>query len=64
MLKINGRPSSAAGITLTEYLEQTGIDPARIAVELDGEIIPRADYAHTRLEDGQELEIVSFVGGG
>ena len=64
MLKINGRPSSAAGITLTEYLEQAGIDPARIAVELDGEIIPRADYAHTRLEDGQELEIVSFVGGG
>lgn len=64
MLKINGQPSSAVGMMLMEYLEQAGVDPARIAVELDGEIIPRADYAHTRLEDGQELEIVSFVGGG
>ena len=64
MLKINGRPSSAAGMMLMEYLEQAGVDPARIAVELDGEIIPRADYANTRLQDGQELEIVSFVGGG
>lgn len=64
MLKINGRASSAAGMTLMEYLEQAGIDPARIAVELDGEIVPRADYADTRLQDGQELEIVSFVGGG
>ncbi len=64
MLKINGRPSSAAGMMLMEYLEQAGVDPARIAVELDGEIIPRADYANTRLQDDQELEIVSFVGGG
>ena len=64
MLKINGQPSRAAGMTLMEYLEQSGVDPARIAVELDGEIIPRAEYACTRLQDGQELEIVSFVGGG
>ena len=64
MLKINGQPSNADGMTLMEYLEQAGIDPARVAAELDGEIIPRADYAHTRLQDGQELEIVSFVGGG
>ena len=64
MLKINGQPSRAAGMTLMEYLEQSGVDPARIAVELDGEIIPRADYANTRLQDGQELELVSFVGGG
>ena len=64
MLKINGQPSRAAGMTLMEYLEQSGVDPARIAVELDGEIIPRADCACTWLQDGQELEIVSFVGGG
>ena len=64
MLKINGEPTDAAGMTLLEYLIQAGAEPDRVAVELEGEIVSRADYAHTLLEEGQTLEIVSFVGGG
>ncbi len=64
MLIINGEPSDAIGRTLLEYLQQTGLDPARVAVELDGEIIPRDRYQETLLGDGQRVEIVRFVGGG
>ena len=64
MLIINGEPSDAIGRTLLEYLQQAGLDPARVAVELDGEIIPRDRYRDTLLGDGQRVEIVRFVGGG
>ena len=45
-------------------LEQEGYLRARIAVELNGEIIPGSQYGKMRLKDGDVLEVVSFVGGG
>ena len=47
-----------------ELLEDRGYPLGRIAVELNGRILPKAEYGNTRLRDGDALEIVSFVGGG
>ncbi len=64
MVKINGSDMELAGRSLAEYLESTDYDPKRIAVERNGDIVPKAKYAETVLQDGDELEVVSFVGGG
>ena len=50
--------------TLLVYLEQEGYQTNRIAVEKNGEIIPKSCYKETLLHSGDVLEIVSFVGGG
>lgn len=64
MVKINGRDVDAAGKTLAQYLETTQYDPKRIAVERNGEIVCKAQYGETVLQDGDLVEVVSFVGGG
>lgn len=53
-----------AGRTLAEYFSTTSYDVRRIAVELNGQIVPKAKYAETVLRDGDVVEVVSFVGGG
>ena len=69
MIQVNGTPVAiAAGKTLQEYLDTTDYIPTRIAVERNGEIVPKAQYGAVTLEDGDTLddviEVVSFVGGG
>ena len=64
MVKVNGVELDIAGKTISEYLATTTYDPKRIAVERDGDIVPKSQYGVTVLTDGNRLEIVSFVGGG
>ena len=64
MVKINGESLELAGKTVAEYLARTDYDRNRIAIERNGEIVPKAAYDETVLEDGDSLEVVSFVGGG
>ena len=64
MVKINGKELDITGKTLADYLAVTDYDPKRIAVERNGEIVPRNQYSKTVLADGDRIEIVSFVGGG
>ncbi len=64
MIKINGKEFDIAGKTLTDYLAAANYDPKRIAVERNGEIVPKAKYGETVLQDGDSVEVVSFVGGG
>lgn len=64
MVKINGEVLDIAGKTLSEYLETTRYDPKRIAVEKNGDIVPKSQYDKTVLTDGDVIEVVSFVGGG
>ena len=64
MVKINGMPCDVAGKTLTEYLATTNFNPARIAVEKNGDIVPKSQYETVVLKDGDTVEVVSFVGGG
>jgi sulfur carrier protein len=51
-------------LPLAVLLEQLGMKADRIAVELNREIVPRAQWAQTAIRDGDCLEIVHFVGGG
>ena len=64
MVKVNGTELDIAGKTLSEYLATTNYDIKRIAVERNGDIVPKAQYGETVLRDGDNIEVVSFVGGG
>lgn len=65
MITVNGiSVENAVGETLSEYLDENGYDMKRVAVELNGDIVPKAQYDSTVLNDGDSVEIVSFVGGG
>ena len=62
---INGKNESLErNMTLAELLEQLGYRQNLLAVELNGQIVKRAEYVSTMLTDSDKLEIVSFVGGG
>jgi len=66
-LKINGNekqfPSGLPG-TLAELLEQLSINQATIVAEIDGNIIERGNFDQTPLSNGQNIELIRFVGGG
>lgn len=64
MVKINGKAWDIAGKTLAAHLMSMDYDFKRIAVERNGDIVPRTQYHETVLEDGDDIEVVSFVGGG
>jgi sulfur carrier protein len=64
MVIVNGVAMEIAGKTVAQYLATTNYDPKRIAVERNGEIVFKSQYSETVLEDGDSLEVVSFVGGG
>lgn len=51
-------------VTVQEYLEENGYQIARVALEKNGTIVPKASFAETMLDNGDTIEIVSFVGGG
>lgn len=64
-MRVNGKDVFIKeGITLDEYLCENGFLKGRIAVEKNGDIVPKAMYAKTVLKDSDRLEIVRFVGGG
>ncbi|MBQ4480578.1 MAG: sulfur carrier protein ThiS [Victivallales bacterium] len=65
MLTINGQNApDFVGKNLAEYLAVQGYEVTRLAVERNGDIVPKAQYAQTLLQDGDVVEIVRFVGGG
>jgi len=65
MITVNGNQTGGYdGQTLRRLLEGLGYPLARVAVEMDGRIVPRAEYDSCVLEEGSRLEIVCFVGGG
>lgn len=53
-----------AGTSVSALLVTLGVSTPRVAVERNREIVPKAAYPSTRLEDGDALEVVEFVGGG
>ena len=64
-LFINGNEKSFADpLSLAQLIEQLGMKGDRVAVELNREIVSRAQWSETSLRDGDRLEIVHFVGGG
>ena len=63
-LIINGESQVSLADTLSALVEQLGMKSDRVAIELNREIVPRDQWPQTRLADGDQLEIVHFVGGG
>jgi thiazole synthase len=62
---LNGDPHEVAGpLTLNALLAQLNIDPRRVAVEHNLTVVKRANYDSTQIQDGDQVEIVNFVGGG
>ncbi|NOZ42257.1 MAG: sulfur carrier protein ThiS [Alphaproteobacteria bacterium] len=64
-ITLNGdRREIAADQTVTDLLQDLKLDPARVAVERNLEIIPKTTYQNVKLLSGDRLEIVYFIGGG
>jgi thiamine biosynthesis protein ThiS len=64
-IQINGAAQDIADqLSLAALLGELGMKADRVAVELNGEIVPRDRWAQTELGEGDRLEIVHFVGGG
>ena len=53
-----------AGLTLAQLASELGLPPEKVAVERNLEVVPRSLLGQVIVEDGDELEIVHFVGGG
>ncbi|MBQ6464452.1 MAG: sulfur carrier protein ThiS [Pseudobutyrivibrio sp.] len=64
MVYINGCEQASTGKSVADVIDEMNIDIRTIAVELNEEIVSKADYDKTTLKDGDVLEVVSFVGGG
>lgn len=64
-IDLNGEPHAIEGEpALMALLEKLKLAPSRIAVEINRAVVPKAEYARTTLRAGDEVEIISFVGGG
>ena len=64
-ITVNGEQREAKpGSTVTDLLREMGLDPGRVAIERNLEILSRTDWQKTSLQPGDRYEIVQFVGGG
>ena len=64
-IEVNGeRRQVPPGLTVAALLAELGVAPGPVAVERNREIVPRAEHASTTLCEGDQLEVVQFVGGG
>lgn len=64
-VQLNGEFRRApAGLTVRQFLEHLGVDAQRVAIELNRDIVRRDQWDSTPVEDGAQIEVVEFVGGG
>jgi sulfur carrier protein len=63
-ITVNGEELAINPNTVLGYLVEIGLDPRRVAVELNMDILEKGEYATTMLNEGDRVEIVHFVGGG
>ena len=64
-IRLNGEARGLdAPLPIPELLAALGLDPRMVAVERNRVVVKRADYGGTTVIDGDEIEIVAFVGGG
>ncbi|MBA3507681.1 MAG: sulfur carrier protein ThiS [Betaproteobacteria bacterium] len=66
LLTVNGieRTLSSDETTLARIVQHLNLEGKRIAVELNGEIVPKSRYSVTHLRNGDKLEVVAAIGGG
>lgn len=63
-ITLNGETHSCQAQTVQELMQELGYTNKRVAVELNGDIVPKSEHAETLLRTGDQLEIVVAVGGG
>lgn len=63
-LIINGEKHEVAVVTVAELLEHLGVEPDQAAVERNRVIVSKSRYTSEALMEGDEIEIVEFIGGG
>jgi sulfur carrier protein len=63
-IEVNGEPRDTEARTITDLIGELALDPLKVAVERNLEIVPRSLHGETRLTDGDRIELVQFVGGG
>jgi thiazole synthase len=63
-ITLNGEPRQTAAATLADLVRELELLPEKVAVERNGEIVPRSTLGDAPLDAGDVLEIVHFVGGG
>ena len=64
-ISVNGEDRTFDGVAdVAALVAELGLDPRKVAVERNLEIVPRSTYAATPLADGDRIEIVTFIGGG
>ena len=64
MVTVNGKALDITGLNLAKFPEESGYNPVRFVVDIKEEIIPRETYADITFNDGDCVEVVSFMGGG
>ena len=65
MITVNGRPSAGAGATVAELVAGLGVRTDRgVAVALDAEVVPRAEWPSTTVPDGARVEVLTAMQGG
>lgn len=64
-IRLNGEAhNSAPGVTVAQLLIQTGLAGRQVAIEVNGEIVPRSAHMTHTLRDGDRVEVVHALGGG
>jgi sulfur carrier protein len=64
LIEVNGQERETAATTVLALVQELSLDPRKVAVERNLEIVPRSLHAETALAPGDRIELVQFVGGG
>lgn len=63
-IEVNGEARDTAATTILGLVQELSLDPKKVAVERNLEIVPRSLHGETALAEGDRIELVQFVGGG
>ena len=64
-ITLNGGPRPLANLNMvSDLIAELNLDPRKVAIELNQNIVPRSAYATTPIMDGDAIEVVGFIGGG
>jgi sulfur carrier protein len=63
-IEVNGEGRETAATTILDLVQELSLNPRKVAVERNLEIVPRSLHGDTALAEGDKIELVQFVGGG
>ena len=64
MIQVNGEPEEFSGESVAQLLHRLLVDGRGIAVAMNGDVVPRSQWDHARVDDGASIEIVTAAAGG